>query len=166
MIKMQYYEVYLLFGSNLGERAANIANAVTHLEGQGVKPLHLSSLYQTEPWGNTDQPKFINLAGKFHTEASAEALMKTILKAEHDMGRKRTKKWEPRIIDIDILFYGDKIILQTDLKIPHPELEKRKFALIPLAEIAPDFIHPLKKKTIRDLLAECTDTMTVDFFHG
>lgn len=163
---MQYYEVYLLLGSNLGERAANIANAVRHLENSGVKALKLSSLYETEPWGNTNQSKFINQAGKFRTASSPSDLMKTILKIEHDMGRQRSIKWEPRIIDIDILFYGHQIVSQKDLTIPHPELEKRNFALTPLAEIAPDFIHPILKKSIKQLLAECNDNMTVDFFRG
>jgi 2-amino-4-hydroxy-6-hydroxymethyldihydropteridine diphosphokinase len=163
---MQYYEVYLLLGSNLGERDANIANAITLLENQGVKSIKLSSLYETEPWGNTEQGKFLNRAGKFSTAAAPAGLMQTILKIEEDMGRVRTIKWAPRIIDIDILFYGSQIISQNDLKIPHPELEKRKFALIPLAEIAPDFTHPLLKKSIKELLAECNDSMSVDFFQS
>jgi len=161
---MQYYEVYLLFGSNLGERAANIANAVTRLENQGVNPMRLSSLYETEPWGNKEQPAFLNQAGKFSTAASPFELMQIILKIEEDMGRVRTKKWEPRIIDIDILFYGTQVIDQRDLKIPHPELEKRKFALIPLSEIASGLVHPVLKKNIKQLLADSNDRMTVDFF--
>ena len=161
---MQYYEVYLLFGSNLGERAANIANAITHLENEGVTTLKLSSIYETEPWGNTRQATFLNQAGKFRTTLSAAELMKTILKVEQDLGRIRTVKWSPRIIDIDILFFGDEIISKHDLKIPHPELASRKFALTPLAEIAPDFIHPVLKKNIKELLAECSDSMAVHFF--
>ena len=161
---MQYYEVYLLLGSNLGDRAANIANAVTHLENAGVSSIKLSSLYETEPWGNTNQASFINQAGKFHTKVSAGNLMSTILETELEMGRKRTKKWEPRIIDIDILFFGDQIILEKDLQVPHPEIEKRKFALIPLSEIAPALVHPLLKKNIAELLAECTDKMNVELF--
>ena len=163
---MQYYEVYLLFGSNLGERAANIANAITLLDNQGIKAIKLSSLYETEPWGNTEQGKFLNRVGKFRTTATAGVLMKTILRIEADMGRKRTIKWAPRLIDIDILFYGNHILSQKDLEIPHPELEKRKFALIPLAEIAPDFVHPVLKKSIKELLAECHDSMSVDFFRS
>ena len=163
-MSMQYYEVYLLLGSNLGERAANIANAVTQLENQEVKPVKLSALYETEPWGNKNQPSFINQAGKFRTATSAAELIQLILKIEKEMGRKRTKKWEPRIIDIDILFYGDKVITEKNLQIPHPELEKRKFALIPMSEIAPELVHPVLKKSIRDLLAASTDQMAVDFF--
>lgn len=163
---MQYYEVYLLFGSNLGERAANIANAITLLENQGVKSIKLSSLYETEPWGNTNQATYLNQVGKFRTALSPSKLMQTILEIEKDMGRVRTIKWEPRIIDIDILFYGNQIISQSDLKIPHPELEKRKFALTPMAEIAPDLMHPVLKKNIKELLAECTDSMSVNFFES
>jgi 2-amino-4-hydroxy-6-hydroxymethyldihydropteridine diphosphokinase len=163
---MQYYEVYLLFGSNLGERAANIANAITLLENQGVTAIKLSSLYETEPWGNTNQAPFLNQAAKFRTVLSAAQLMKTILKIEQDMGRVRTVKWAPRIIDIDILFFDNQIVSQNDLKIPHPELDKRKFALVPLAEIAPGFIHPILKRNMKELLAECSDRMAVDFFQG
>jgi 2-amino-4-hydroxy-6-hydroxymethyldihydropteridine diphosphokinase len=163
---MQYYEVYLLFGSNLGERAANIANAITLLENQGINTIKLSSLYETEPWGNTEQGKFLNRVGKFRTTAAAAGLMKTILNIEAELGRKRTIKWAPRVIDIDILFYGNQILSQKDLEIPHPELEKRKFALIPLAEIAPDFVHPVLKKSIKELLAECRDSMSVDLFRS
>lgn len=161
---MQYYEVYLLFGSNMGERTANIANAVTRLEHSGVKAIKLSSLYETEPWGNRNQPEFINQAGKFHTTASPHELMKIILEIEQDLGRKRTLKWEPRIIDIDILLFAERIIYENDLKIPHPELEKRRFALTPLAEIAPELVHPVLKRKISGLLAECNDGMAVDFF--
>jgi 2-amino-4-hydroxy-6-hydroxymethyldihydropteridine diphosphokinase len=92
--------------------------------------------------------------------------MKTILKIEQDMGRIRTVKWAPRNIDIDILFFGNEVVSQPDLKIPHPEVEKRKFALMTLAEIAPDLMHPVLKKNIKQLLAACTDSMTVDFFQG
>ena len=159
---MQYYEVYLLFGSNLGDRTANIANAVTHLENSGVKGVKLSSLYETEPWGNRDQPQFINQAGKFLTAASPSDLMEIILKIEHEMGRRRIKKWEARIIDIDILFFGSRVISDNALRIPHPEMEKRKFVLAPLAEIAPELVHPLLKKNIKELLAECTDVMKVE----
>jgi len=163
---MQYYEVYLLFGSNLGERAANIANAITQLENQEIKTLKLSSLYQTQPWGNTNQATFLNQAGKFRTVFSPAELMKTILTIEQEMGRIRTVKWAPRNIDIDILFFGNEVISQPDLKIPHPEVEKRKFALMPLAEIAPDLTHPVLKKNIKQLLAACADSMTVDFFQS
>jgi len=163
---MQYYNVYLLFGSNLGERTANIANAITQLENQGLQLLQLSSLYDTEPWGNTHQASFLNQAAEFDTGLSPQALMKTILKVEQEMGRTRTAKWEPRIIDIDILFYGNLIVEEKDLKIPHPEVEKRKFALAPMAEIAPHFLHPRLKKSIRLLLSECSDKLSVNFFQG
>ena len=161
---MQYYEVYLLFGSNLGERAANIANAVTLLEGSDIRVIKLSSLYETEPWGNKDQPKYINQAGKFNTTLPADQLLKTILETEQKMGRKRTEKWEPRIIDIDILFFDNQVIDEKDLKVPHPEIENRRFALIPLLEIAPGFEHPVLKKNVKELLDKCTDAMVVELF--
>jgi 2-amino-4-hydroxy-6-hydroxymethyldihydropteridine diphosphokinase len=161
---MQYYEVYLLFGSNMGDRVANIENAVTHLEKSGILPIKLSSWYQTEPWGNREQAKFINRAGQFRAKVSPGELMRLILKTEHEMGRRRTKKWEPRIIDVDILLFADRIIVQKNLQVPHPEMEKRKFALVPLSEIAPGLLHPSLKKNIKQLLAECVDTMSVELF--
>ena len=158
---MQYYEVYLSFGSNVGDRGANIKSALKYLNDLGVKKKKLSSLYETEPWGNTNQSAFLNIAGIFETAFSPLELMNKILSIENLMGRRREKKWEPRIIDIDILFYGNEIVNANGLIIPHPETEKRKFVLIPLAEIASEFIHPVLKKTMRELLNECKDSLSV-----
>ena len=158
---MQYYEVYLSFGSNVGDRQANIKNAVTELNIAGVNLKQLSSLYETEPWGNTNQKSFLNMAGTFETLFSPSELMGKILAIENSLGRRREIKWEPRIIDIDILFFENEIINDKRLIIPHPEIEKRKFVLAPLAEIAPDFVHPVLKKSIRELLNECPDELQV-----
>ena len=107
---MQYYEVYLSFGSNVGDRAANIETALKLLHDSGVKTKKLSSLYETEPWGNSNQPGFLNCAGIFDTNYSARKLMNEILGIEKQMGRQRTEKWQPRNIDIDILFFGNEIV--------------------------------------------------------
>lgn len=143
-------EVYFSLGSNVGDRQAFMRNAVSHLEDK-VKSLTISSFYETEPWGNTDQPKFLNLCAKGITALSAEELLVFIKTIEASLGRKHTEKWGPREIDIDILFYGNKIISDQDVEIPHPYIAHRAFVLEPLAEIAPDFIHPVLKKTIKEL---------------
>ena len=158
---MQYYEVYLSFGSNVGDRRANIETALQCLTDAKLKMIKLSSVYETSPWGNTNQPAFLNAAGKFETDLSAEKLLDAILNIEKTMGRTRKEKWQPRIIDIDILFYSNKIINEKELMIPHPEMQKRKFVLVPMAEIAPDFVHHILKKSIGELLKKCTDELEV-----
>ena len=158
---MQYYEVYLSFGSNVGDRAANIETALKFLNEANVKLKILSSMFETDPWGNTEQERFLNSAGKFETSFAPHELMKEILRIENTMGRQRTKKWQPRIIDIDILFFENEIVHEAGLIIPHPEIEKRKFVLTPLVEIAPGFVHPVLKKTMRELLKECNDGLMV-----
>ena len=157
----QYYEVYLSFGSNVGDRRANIESAWKQLDVSGVETKILSSLYETAPWGNTKQAAFLNCAGGFETKFTPGELMNEILKIEKSMGRLRTGKWQSRIIDIDILFFGNQIINESGLIIPHPETEKRKFVLIPMAEIAAELYHPVLKKTIRQLLIECRDDLMV-----
>ena len=159
---MQYYEVYLSFGSNVGDRAANIETALKHLNDSGVKTVKVSSMYETEPWGNTEQERFLNCAAKVNTRLSPNELMNVILSIEHEMGREQKQKWEPRIIDIDILFFGKQIFKEDGLIIPHPEMEKRKFVLIPLEEIEPELIHPVLKKSIKQLLMECRDNLSVN----
>ena len=158
---MQYYEVYLSFGSNVGNRQANIETALKYMLDAKLKMRKCSSVYETAPWGNTNQSAFLNTAGIFETDLSAKKLLDEILTIEKSMGRERTEKWQPRIIDIDILFFNNKIVNEKELIIPHPEMHKRKFVLVPLAEIAPDFIHPVLKKSIRHLLRECTDDSQV-----
>ncbi|MBS1765687.1 MAG: 2-amino-4-hydroxy-6-hydroxymethyldihydropteridine diphosphokinase [Bacteroidetes bacterium] len=121
----------------------------------------ISSIYETAAWGNTLQAPFLNQAIIVDTEYSADELLKKILQIESTMGRVRTERWEPRIIDIDILFYGNEIVRTDQLTIPHPEIENRRFVLEPLNEMIPEFIHPILNKTIKQLLSQCSDTLTV-----
>jgi 2-amino-4-hydroxy-6-hydroxymethyldihydropteridine diphosphokinase len=152
---------YLLIGGNLGNRKENLLQAVSFIiEKCGQVPC-TSSLYETAAWGNTDQPAFLNQALKLSTKLNAKQLIRRILKIETQMGRIRKEKLGPRIIDIDILFFNEEVYDLRFLKIPHPEIQNRRFALEPLAEICPDLVHPVLKKTITELLNECPDILPV-----
>jgi 2-amino-4-hydroxy-6-hydroxymethyldihydropteridine diphosphokinase len=155
-------KVFLLTGSNLGNRKKNLQQASELLEEFCGKIMRQSSLYETAAWGKTEQPNFLNQVCEIETKLNPGQLMHEILKIENLMGRKRNEKYGPRIIDIDILFFNEEIINEPDLKIPHPELQNRKFALIPLAEIAPGLQHPIFKQTISELLAKCLDQLNVN----
>lgn len=151
---------YLLIGGNEGDRQAALAEARTLLEAAGAIR-QTSSLYETAPWGKTDQPWFLNQALLLETPADAPALLGTLLDIEETMGRKRQEKYGPRRIDIDILFFNDAIIRLPDLVIPHPEIANRRFVLEPLKEIAPDHFHPVLHLSVRELLLACTDRLEV-----
>ena len=142
--------VYLSLGSNLGDRAANLHAALTHLGAVG-KVVAISSVYETEPVELTAQPWFLNCAAKLETERMPKQLMKNILDLEREMGRQRKQKKGPRIIDIDILLFGTSIIETQGLTVPHPALHERRFVLDPLAEIAPEVRHPVFRRTVREL---------------
>src|SRR4051794_36379151 len=136
-------KAYLLTGGNLGNRMNNLIGAVKLIEQYCGKITQQSATYKTAAWGFTDQPEFYNEALEIQTELSPEHLMETLLTIEAQMGRKRDIKMGPRIIDIDILLFNNEIIHQPHLTIPHPFLHERRFALTPLAEIAPNIIHPI-----------------------
>lgn len=153
--------VFLSLGSNVGDRGANLQKALVDLEFWGVRVLRSSSLYLTEPSGKKDQPDFYNLVVQVKTDRSPEDLLTAIHAIERSFGRERKEKWGPRTIDIDILFYGDKVVDDPALTIPHPYLAGRKFVLVPLHEIASKFVHPIIKKTVEELLNECKDEGTV-----
>lgn len=148
--------VYLGLGSNLGSRRQNILDACAMMQKtKSIRVKKMSKLWETEPWGYKDQPRFINAAVEIETGLPPTQLFMILKGIEKKLGRRPQKvKWGPRIIDIDILLYGDETIKTSRLEIPHPKMHKRIFVLKPLAEIAPDVIHPKLKKTIKALLRE------------
>jgi 2-amino-4-hydroxy-6-hydroxymethyldihydropteridine diphosphokinase len=187
--------VYIGLGSNIGDREANLREAIARIEALGLEVTSASSIYETEPVGFTDQPWFLNqvvearLADVLESEfgpvladpetiatIQAEALLRELLEIEHEMGRERTIADGPRVIDIDLLLMGDKIIAhskdneerssidRTDVVVPHPRLHLRRFVLEPLCEIAPDVVHPVLNKTCRELLAELEDSSVVRLY--
>lgn len=155
---------YLLTGGNMGDRVINLQNVRQYIEAACGDIVHASDLYETAPWGKTDQSLFLNQALELHTSFSASELMTSLLSIEKKMGRKRLEKNGPRIIDIDILLFNHEIITSSLVTVPHPELPNRRFALQPLADIAPDYEHPILKKTIVQLLAICPDKLGVNKF--
>lgn len=155
------HKAFLLLGTNLGDRKRNLTIARNNIELSVGVIVQASATYETAAWGKTDQADFLNQAVAVETSMQPSDLLHEILKIEKEMGRQRDVKWGERVIDIDILLY-DAVVLSIDtLTIPHPELPNRRFALIPLAEIAGDFIHPQHQTTISELLNNCPDTLEV-----
>ncbi|MBI5856656.1 MAG: 2-amino-4-hydroxy-6-hydroxymethyldihydropteridine diphosphokinase [Sphingobacteriales bacterium] len=152
---------YLLTGGNIGNRLANLNKAKELISLHCGVVLKTSSVYETAAWGKEDQPSFLNQALEIETPLTARQLVRRILKVEKTMGRIRKEKYGPRIIDIDILLFNDEVHNYPLLKLPHPEMQNRRFALLPLAEIAPDMVHPVFHKTISQLLKECKDNLQV-----
>jgi 2-amino-4-hydroxy-6-hydroxymethyldihydropteridine diphosphokinase len=152
--------VYLSLGSNLGDREGHLREALARLEANG-RIVALSSFYETEPVEVTDQAWFLNGAVAFETAESPEELIASILRIEHRMGRNRTQRKGPRIIDIDILLFDDTILDSPALTIPHPAMHERRFVLQPLAEIAAEATHPVRKKTVQALLDSLPAGQTV-----
>lgn len=153
--------VYLSLGSNMGDRAASIARAIAALGERGIRVTRESSLYETEPVEFREQDWFLNSVFEGETELEPEELMKELLAIERSLGRERRVPKGPRVIDIDVLFYGDRVIHDPGLDIPHPRLSQRRFVLVPFAEIAPGVRHPVSGKTIAELLAETPDRSEV-----
>jgi 2-amino-4-hydroxy-6-hydroxymethyldihydropteridine diphosphokinase len=144
---------YLSIGSNLGGRAENCIVAVARLSHE-VKVLNVSAVYETEPWGKTDQPAFMNAAVEIETQLTPHELLEMCKQIEEGMGREPGERWGPRVIDLDILLYEDLVIGDEDLILPHPHMHERRFVLAPLAEIAPGARHPVQKKTAAELLED------------
>jgi 2-amino-4-hydroxy-6-hydroxymethyldihydropteridine diphosphokinase len=157
-------EVFLSLGSNMGNRLKYLTDATDIIEKRIGLVTKKSSVYESEPWGNKNQNAFYNQIISIHTSLDAKILLKTILNIEVELGRKRTEHWGPREIDVDILFYNSQIINDKDLVVPHPEIANRMFVLMPMTELAPDFIHPIIKKSIRDLMRTCSDRSNVIAF--
>ncbi|MFN8346038.1 MAG: 2-amino-4-hydroxy-6-hydroxymethyldihydropteridine diphosphokinase [Spirosomataceae bacterium] len=161
---MNQYSIFLLLGANLGEREATLAKAIQLISEQIAPVLSRSQLYETAPWGVTDQPSFLNQVLRIETGLSPKKVLEQTLHIEKQLGRERRLRWGARVIDIDILYYADLVMAEADLHLPHPRLHERRFTLVPLVEIAPDFMHPVLKKTNRKLLEECTDEGVVNVF--
>lgn len=153
---------YLGLGSNKGERISYIKKALSEIgKIENTRIVKSSSIYETEPWGVEDQDDYLNSAVELETSLDPENLLKELKNIERKTGRTGNKKWSEREIDIDLLFYGDEIIDNEFMNVPHSQIENRKFVLIPMNEIAPEFIHPVLKKSITDLLKESKDELSV-----
>ena len=153
--------IHLLIGSNMGDRQAFLTQAIGQIGQKIGKITEKSRLYETQAWGVTEQPDFINQALAVETTLSPQETLAKILDIETEMGRVRTEKWAERTIDIDILLFAETIVDEPDLQIPHPRLPERNFALVPLMEIAGETEHPFLKMTIEDIYFESPDTLDV-----
>jgi 2-amino-4-hydroxy-6-hydroxymethyldihydropteridine diphosphokinase len=155
-------KTYLLLGSNMGESQKQLEVAKKHIIRKMGEILRLSSFYSTSAWGNTNQPDFLNQVIIIDNKLSPEQTMESILNIEIKMGRIRTEKYAPRIIDIDILFYNKKIINTKNLTIPHPLMQDRNFVMHPLNELSPNFVHPVLMKNMHSLFLSCKDQLAVN----
>lgn len=154
-------DVFLLLGSNLGDRKLLLQQAIGYIEAEIGPVIKASAVYETQSWGKTDSPDYLNQVIFLQTELPAQNVLEKILSIELLMGRVREEKWGSRIIDIDILFYNSDVINEPGLHVPHPELQNRRFTLEPLAEIAPLFVHPVLNKNILQLKNELKDSLLI-----
>jgi 2-amino-4-hydroxy-6-hydroxymethyldihydropteridine diphosphokinase len=154
-------DVFLLLGSNLGDRQMFLQTAIEHIGAEVAPVLTVSSVYETQSWGKTDAPDYLNQVVFLKTGLPAQVILQKVLNIETILGRRREEKWGSRTIDIDILFYGQEIINEPGLYIPHPQLHRRRFTLEPMAEIAPGWMHPVLKKNILQLKTELNDDLNV-----
>jgi len=152
---------YLLLGSNIGDRAAHLEQAQRTLAATAGAVVAASAFYETAAWGVEDQPAFLNQVLAVRTFLAAPALLAACLATEQQAGRERIRRWAARTLDVDILLYGDVVIDTPTLSVPHPALPGRRFALTPLAELAPQLVHPQLRQTISELLAACPDPLAV-----
>jgi 2-amino-4-hydroxy-6-hydroxymethyldihydropteridine diphosphokinase len=155
------HNVYLSLGSNLGDRAKNLRHAIAALRKDGIDVTRISSMYETEPVDYLDQPWFVNMALEAETELAPAALLQALRGIEAQMGSKKLIAKGPRLIDMDILLYGDEVIDTPELQVPHPRMHLRRFVLEPLAEIAPTVRHPISGLSVSQMLAQANDLSTV-----
>lgn len=153
--------VFLLLGSNLGERELLLQKAIKEINETVGPVTKQSAVYETQSWGRENEPDYLNQVIIAKTNLAANAVLTNVLAIEKELGRERYEKWGSRLIDIDILFFNDEVIEKPELIVPHPHLHKRRFTLEPLAEIAPNFIHPTLTKTIMELKSELEDNLVV-----
>ena len=153
--------IFLLLGSNLGDRAAHIDSAIEAINHYAGRIVRLSALYRSEPWGFGAQPEFYNRLVELDSDRDPESLMRLLLEIERRQGRHRRGKWKARKIDIDILYYGGVVMVVPGLVLPHPEIQNRRFALVPLCELVPEMEHPVLKKSHTELLRDCPDPLGV-----
>jgi 2-amino-4-hydroxy-6-hydroxymethyldihydropteridine diphosphokinase len=146
------HTVYIALGTNLGDRLANLRAAIESMPPE-IHVLAESHVYETPPWGYEDQPAFLNMVLKSETDLEPELLLNHLKLLEAELGREQSFHWGPRLIDLDILFYDDLVLDSPPLVIPHPRLHERAFVLVPLADVAPDHIHPVFNRSICELLA-------------
>ncbi|MGI6319391.1 MAG: 2-amino-4-hydroxy-6-hydroxymethyldihydropteridine diphosphokinase [Bacteroidales bacterium] len=160
--------VVVLFGSNSGDRLHYVKKAIQQIEAEIGKITNISPLYESEPWGFDDETWFINGVLIVETELEAENVLSKLLSIENSLGRRRTdsERYESRTIDLDILFYNEIILESENLVIPHPRLHKRRFTLLPLNYLLPDFVHPKLNKTIGQILDNCDDKGEVRLFQS
>ena len=146
-----FHTAYLALGSNLGDKEANLRRALELLQQRGVEVVKTSSFICTEPYGVTDQPQFLNGVCVVRTSLEPLELLQTLLEIEQEMGRVRLRHWGERNIDLDLLLYEDVVMDTPELILPHPDMQNRDFVLLPLAEIAPELVHPILQKSIEEL---------------
>ena len=157
-------KVYLSTGSNLGDRLENLAQAARLLDSKrGIKVLRLSQVYETEPWGYLDQPAFLNQVVEIATTIPPLRLLRTMKKIEKEGGRKPGFRYGPRVIDVDIIFYGAEVFAEQGLNIPHPQVAQRAFVLVPLAELVGEFVHPALGQSVQTM-ADQIDTSGVRLY--
>ncbi|NVK82834.1 MAG: 2-amino-4-hydroxy-6-hydroxymethyldihydropteridine diphosphokinase [Cytophagia bacterium] len=156
--------IYLLLGTNIGNRNKNLERAREMLVSNSITIRRESNIYETAAWGKEDQEPFLNQVIEVETGKSPQRMLFIANMIEKEMGRERFEKWGSRLIDIDILYFNDIVFQEESLKIPHPEIQNRRFTLTPMVEIAPDFIHPSLQKSQSQLLEDCADSLEVTLY--